>query len=326
MKKNILKISVALSVIALAGCLDDDKYALDPDGTQNVIEFMDPNVPVSPAGAIYPAWGEAFKYATTVHLERTISFSGPNNNNKDIEVTIDVDPVALADYNAQMVNDLHGDTYELMPESYYDFDATTVIIEKGESRVNIGITLHPPQFDLSKSFALPIRITSSSSGVLSQQFSVGIFSLAVKNKYDAFYSTTLTTTGWAAYGISDNMPGLYPGVIGLVTTGPNTNLLANDYRGDNLQPGFTTANAGATAFGNATPIFVFDDTTDELIDINNKTLPNSAGRDFYINPTPPVGHNQFDPTTRSLTADYYMVATGRPDMHIIMEMVFDSER
>ena len=183
MKKNILKISIALSVIALAGCLDDDKYALDPDGTQNVIEFLDPNVPVSPSGAIYPAWSEAFKYETTVHLERTISFSGPNDNNKDIEVTIDVDPVALDDYNQQMDDDLHGDTYELMPANYYAFDATTVTIEKGETKVNIGITLFPPQFDLSKSFALPIRITSSSSGVLSRQFSVGIFSELQSHRY-----------------------------------------------------------------------------------------------------------------------------------------------
>jgi len=328
----IARICTVILGLTLAACLDDDKYALDPGNTKNVIEFLDPSVPVSPSGSIYPAWGEAFKYDTEIHLERTISFSGPNKNNKDIEVTIAADPVALEDYNAQMENDLHGNTYELMPSNYYAFDATTVTIEKGETKVNIGITLFPPQFDLSKSFAIPIRITSSSSGVISSNFSVGIFSLQIKNKYDANYKATITTTGWAAYGIADGTPGVYPGVIGLVTTGPNTNQLANGNRGDNLQPAFTTANAGATGFGNTSPIFVWNATTNDLTAVNNAILPNSQGRDLHINPAPIAESNHFyetasgTHTARSFIADYIMTMPGRPDQRIIMNMVFDSER
>jgi hypothetical protein len=50
MKKNFLRICVALLGITLVACLDDDKYALDPSGTENVIEFYDPSVPTSPSG------------------------------------------------------------------------------------------------------------------------------------------------------------------------------------------------------------------------------------------------------------------------------------
>jgi hypothetical protein len=56
MKKNFLRICVALLGLTLVACLDDDKYALDPSGSENVIEFYDPSVPSSPAGAIYPVW------------------------------------------------------------------------------------------------------------------------------------------------------------------------------------------------------------------------------------------------------------------------------
>lgn len=332
MKNNIARICIALTGLTLAACLDDDKYALDPGNTQNVIEFLDVNVPSSPSGAIYPAWDEAFGYVPEVHLERTISFSGPDSNNKDIEVQVEVDPTALEDYNDNVTALGHDElVYELMPANYYTLDATTLTIEKGETKVKLGIKLLPPQFDLSKKFAIPIRIVSSTHGVLSAHYSVGIFGLAIKNKYDADYNVNITTTGWAAYGIADGTPGNYPGKIGLVTTGPLTNSFANYYGGSSLQPAFTTANAGATQFGAASPLFTFQEVgdasvNDKLVGVDNKDPDDGRGRDFFINASPPAGHNEFNEADRKLTANYTMVQTGRPNQAIIMIMTFANER
>lgn len=193
MKKTFLKIFVVLLSISLVACLEDEKYALDPSGTKNVIEFIDPSVPSSPAGAVYPVWTATTEVSAEFVFEQTISYSGPNDNNKDIELTLAVDPQALELYNTQMESGINGNealgggTYELMPESYYEFDDLSVTIPKGEKKVTISIKAKPNLFDLSKTFALPIRITSSSSGVISSNFSVAILAVVVKNKYDGIY-------------------------------------------------------------------------------------------------------------------------------------------
>jgi hypothetical protein len=172
--------------ISLVACLDDDKYALDPSGTDNVIEFFDPSVPSSPVGAIYPVWTATTEIDATFEFEQTISYSGPNGNSKDIELTLAVDEVALVAYNEQMA-ELGGGTYVMMPDSYYDFTDLTVTIPKGEKKVNISITTYPVEFDLTKTFALPLRITSTSEGILSSNWSVAILAVVVKNEFDGVY-------------------------------------------------------------------------------------------------------------------------------------------
>lgn len=186
MKRNLVKILAALLGVVSVSCLDDSKYALDPAGTKNVIEFYDPSVPTSPSGAIYPVWTTTTEIREAFTFEQTISYSGPNDNKRDIDLTLAIDPVALVEYNEQM-NTLGGGKYELMPDSYYDFSDVTATIPKGQTKVKISITTHPDQFDLSKNWALPIRIVSSSEGILSAHWSVAILAVVVKNKYDGIY-------------------------------------------------------------------------------------------------------------------------------------------
>lgn len=187
MKKNFLKVFLLLNAIALVACLDDDKYALDPSGSENVIEFFDPSVPTSPSGAIYPVWTASTEVQAEFVLEQIISYSGPNSNDKDIDLTLAVDPVALEEYNQQMIDDLHGATYDLMPDANFDLDQTSVTIPKGQKKVAISISIYPDQFDLSKNYVIPLRITSSSRGVLSAHFSVALLAVVVKNVYDGIY-------------------------------------------------------------------------------------------------------------------------------------------
>lgn len=190
MKKNIIRIVAVLLGFASVACLDDNKYALDPSGSENVIEFLDNSVPNSPAGAVYPLWTKVTEVAPSFVFEQTISYSGPNSNNKDIDLLVEVDPAALAEYNQQMTDVLFDDTYPIMPPSYYDFPPTMVTIPKGKNKVTFEITVFPDQFDLSQTFALPLRITSASDGLLSQHFSAGLFVVVVKNIYDGIYNIT----------------------------------------------------------------------------------------------------------------------------------------
>lgn len=230
MKKNFLKISAVLIGFVLVSCLDDDKYALDPSGSENVIEFTDPSVPNSPSGAVYPLWTAVTELQDSYTFSQTVSYSGPNSNNKDIELVIEVDPTALEEYNRQMEDVLHSDIYEMMPPSFYDFPATTVTIPKGQNKATFDITVFPVEFDLSRTFALPLRITSSSDGILSQHFSAALFAVVVKNLYDGIYAVE----GGTIMRNQAAPPGFDPVLSGDFIAG--------------LEIPFTTINGASTAF------------------------------------------------------------------------------
>jgi hypothetical protein len=228
MKKNFVKICAVLLGFTLVACLEDDKYALDPDGSYNVIEFIDPSVPNSPSGAVYPLWTAVTAMKDEYTFSQTISYSGPNTNDSDIDLLVEVDPTALDEYNLQMTEDLHSDTYEMMPPAYYDFPPLALTIEKGSNKVTFDITVFPAEFDLERSFALPLRITSASEGVLSQHFSAAMFVVVVKNLYDGIYEVT-------GGSITRNS-----------ATGPDA-VLGGPFN-DGIEIPFTTINGVTTAF------------------------------------------------------------------------------
>jgi hypothetical protein len=186
MKKNFVKIYIALFAVVLASCLDDSSSALDPKGTQNIIEFLDNSGPSNPAGAVYPVWTATSEIVPDFVFQQTIRYSGPNSNDSDIALTLAIDPLALDEYNLQMAT-LGGGTYNMMPTTYFDFSDFNVTIPKGQQEVNISITAHPDKFDLTKNFALPLRIVSASSGIISAHYSVAILAVVVKNQYDGVY-------------------------------------------------------------------------------------------------------------------------------------------
>jgi hypothetical protein len=187
MKNILLKFYVTTLAIGLASCLEDDKAALDPSGTPNVIEFLDPSVPASPAGSVYPAYASSFVLAPEATLDVIVSYSGPNGNGGDIALALAVDPGALAEYNTQMNQDLHGTTYDLMPEENYQLATTSVTIPKGQTKSTLNIKVFPEKFDFSKNYAIPLRIVSASTGIISAHYSVAILAVGVRNNYDGIY-------------------------------------------------------------------------------------------------------------------------------------------
>jgi hypothetical protein len=323
MKNKFIRLYVLMLGALLASCLEDDNAPLDPSGTQNVVEFADLSVPSSPAGAIYPAYITAFPVSSQDEFEVIVSYVGPQNNDKDIDLTLAVDPIALEDYNFQM-DTLGANTFEMLPDENYDIADLTVTIPKGETSASLPITVYPDKFDLSKRYAIPLRIVSASSGILSAHFSAAMFVTVVKNKYDAVYDTNVGMSGWSAYNIYDGPP-IHYGFIGLATTGPNSVQLSNLEAGTDLLPGFSVPGPSATQFGDASPIFYFDE-NDKVTSIDNGYAGNARGRKFILNPAATAEQNKFDPINRSIVFNFLFQQNGRPDNTVIMEMVFEEER
>ncbi len=276
--------------LVMTACLDDKDYALDPSGYKNVIQFLDPSVPVSATGAIYPAYVTAFAVSEQESFTVPISFAGPQDNDQDIQLTLAVDPAALDIYNEQMVNGLYGaeplkgGTYELLPEENYTIPTLTVTIPKGQKEVSFSVTVFPDKYDLSKTYALPFRIVSASSGILSEHNSVLIMATVVKNKYDGVYNVTGSLIDANGLYTDD-----YPREISLSTVNANT-VLYYDISWDYPNYIVVSIATGGGANTGIRPVFIFDETTNQITAIKR----NDTGANLE------VGEGEFFPDDRSI--------------------------
>lgn len=279
--KKIVTISLAFLTIALAGCLDDDKYALDPSGTENVIEFSDISVPISPLGAVHPAYVNSFNVSEEDEFEVIISYSGPNSNSKDIDLTLEVDPLALEAYNEQQASATFT-PYEVLPSNLYSIPSMNVTLEKGKTKLTIPITVFPDQFDLSKKYAIPLRIASASSGTLSAVYSVGIFGVVVKNRYDGLYTIedgSMVDVTNAAF------VGLYPKNVSLRTVdGSTVDYYDEDYH---LAGHIFFTGTGASYYGGFLARIQFDNATGNVVSVVNALGQGNNNRSGKLDPAQP---------------------------------------
>lgn len=302
MKKNIIGLWVAILAVSMTSCLDDSKYAIDPSSTNNVIEFYDPSVPSSPLGAIYPVWTATTEIVTDFTFSQTINYAGPNDNDKDISLTLAVDQTALDAYNKQMVDELHGGTYTMMPSDYFTFTTTSVTIPKGQRKVDISITVHPNKFDLTKTFALPIRIVSASTGILSAHYSVAILAVVVKNKYDGVYSILGgSITRNSASGPDPVLGGTYVAglTITLATVNGNTNAFPD-------VPPLWKDGSGVGGIA-GTKLTINESTNGVTVTSGNATLKNT-----------PATINSYDPATKTFTLNFDWGAA--PNTRIVADL------
>lgn len=282
MKNNSLKIFIVALAVALSGCLDDDKYALDPSGSINIIEFTDISVPISPFGAVHPAYVTSFSVAEEATFNVIISYSGPNSNDKDIELTLAVDPVALEAYNNERAaTDGTYIPYEVLPSNLYSIASMTVTMPKGQTKLSVPVTVYPDQFDLSKKYALPLRITSASHGILSTVYSAAIFGTVVKNRYDGIYSVD----GSMVDVTTPEFEGLYPKTVSLRTVdGSTVDYYDEDYH---LAGHIFFTGTGASYFGGFVARISFDNATGEVVSVVNSLGQGNNNRAGKLDPAQP---------------------------------------
>jgi len=281
MKNIFQKILIAVVAVMLASCLEDDKAALDPSGSQNILEFLDPSVPSSPAGAIYPAWTTSFSVSPEATFNQVVSYSGPNPNNSDIQLVLSIDPIALDDFNEQM-EELGSSTYSLLPSDNYSIPSMNVTIPKGETQISIPITVYPDKFDLSKSYAIPLRIASASRGIISAHFSVAVLATVVKNKYDGVY----TVEGSMVTTTNPDFTGLYPKTVELRTVDGTT---VNYFdQGENLAGHLFKTADGASYWGGFQAQFKLDGAdavTNEVVSVVNALGQGNNNRSGKLDPS-----------------------------------------
>lgn len=213
MKKNYFKsiLAAGLLISTLSSCLKDDRLELDPEKGVNVIEFANPSQ-INKIGSIVPLYVLSYPIVTNATVVPiSVAYAGPEDvTSEDITVNIALDPTIITPYN-----DEQHTTYEIMPTSMYSISTTSVVIPKGSKTASFNVSINTSQFDLAKSYVLPLKIASVSSGTISGNFGKVLLNFGAKNPYDGLFNyKTSAITSLAPNQNKNNVP--------LITTGPNT--------------------------------------------------------------------------------------------------------
>lgn len=285
---NILLFSALLA--GLSACLKKDAMNIDPDsGTKNVVEFANTGDNVASASSKYPRFYAdlgTVNSGQVAAVKLNVSYSGIETASQDITVNLALDTAALSLYN-----NTDGTHYTVPPTTVYKFPSS-VVISKGTrlSQVEISITISN-DFDFNESYAVPLKISSASSGTVSNNFGSAIYSFGGRNKYDGIYKmkghVTHPTPAYTGPFLADE--------VSFTTTGAAS-------IGMEAQPFF---NNGSLSFFGVYPVFTVN--ADNSVTVTN--MPDGGKAPSVSDP----GYkNRYDPATKTFYISYsYNAATPR---------------
>jgi len=226
----------------------------------------------------------------TLNLITLRHHSPKKKPSKDIDATLVVDNSALpAGFIA-------------LPTGAYSIPSLTVKIPRDSGEVVVPITITKATLDPSKQYALGLRITNVSEGVISATGGYFVVKFLVKNKYDGLYRVTGTMVDLAVASIT----GKYPLEFELRSTGANTSAVFEHGTGTQIHP---ILSGGASSwYGSFGLNLTFDPVTNKITSVvNSYGQPSGNGRSASLDPT---GVNAYDPVTKTIRIKYFLLQPG----------------
>ena len=187
-------------IVGLSGCLKEDRLNIDTDqGPKSVVEFANTGVNVAAAASTYPRFNMdlgSIAPGGEVEFNVNVSYSGADVAPEDITVALSMDADALAKFNTE-----NGTHYEIPAADIFTLP-TSVVIQKGTSMSQTKVKIvNSASYDFSKAYALPLKIVSATTGIISSNFGKVVYSFGARNSYDGMYSYDGSTTRNSAAGV-----------------------------------------------------------------------------------------------------------------------------
>jgi hypothetical protein len=130
-----------------------------------------------------------------VELPVVVNYTGVNGAPQDVQVTLSLDDAIISTY---------GGGLTILPAAYYELPASNVVtIPKGQKKATYTIKLKPKLFDLTKSYALGVKIVSVTAGTVSGNYSAGVYSIPVKSPWEGNYNVHYKWYAGGGYGSED---------------------------------------------------------------------------------------------------------------------------
>lgn len=322
-QSKIIMLLFSALVFNLAGCLKERDRNINPDkGARNVIEFENTGDNVAGASSTYPRFAIDLGSVTvgkSVDFNINVSYSGADVAPQDITVNIELDPTALDKFNKE-----NGTDYKVPSADIYKIP-TSAVIAKGTRMAQVKTTItRTANFDFGVNYALPLKITSPSTGTISSNFGKAIYSFSLRNQYDGVYTMTGTMTDIT----SSSLTGLYPLDMSLITYTGNSVALYDGkgyYSKGYYHP--IASGSSVSAYGSFSPIFYFDDNGNITKVENIYGQPASNGRSGKLDPT---GINKIsfnsNGSVKQFEVSYIMIQAGAPRTYFNEKFVFKNGR
>lgn len=309
-------IAAGVLAVSLTGCLKDDSTVLDPNKTENVLEFANTANLISPTTSKYPLLSVNIVMSPAGTYNADVAYSGAHDAPQDITVEVEVaDSAVIKAYNLQNTK-----TYLVLPASNYTLPATQVVIPRGSRHVNFPINFVNPDQLYSKNYVLALKIKSTSYGQISGNFGTMLYLLNGINRYDGVYQLKFR------FGTNDRNYDLAPTTwfysdVQLVTTGTTTAVLRNLNVGSPY-PHAAVSNGLPTSISGLVPQFTFDLATNNITTISNSV----TGTKTAV-PNPAVTDNRADYAgTKNVFASFILKETGKMDMIINDTLIYKTPR
>jgi len=209
------------SCVILSSCLKDSPLTLDTAQTNNVTEFANTgSIATLPSGSAASRFSidlGSLKVGDTASFKVNVDYAGADMAPQDISVVIDVDHSLLETYNEE--HSVDGANYLAPPDDLITANfPITLVIPKGQQFAQTVIPVKlPADFDFNATYALPLKITSTSTGIISGNFGAALYALNVRNIYDGVYDIN----GYILREGDPVLSGNYSGYqVSMTTSGP----------------------------------------------------------------------------------------------------------
>jgi hypothetical protein len=324
MKRTLNIVICFFFLAAFSSCLKDHTI-IGPDSpgaVKHVVEFLNPAVISSSTGNPTPLYVFSYDVVPSAKLTIQVSYSGGEVAPNDIHVKVTTDSNGVKASNVEQKA-----TRIPLPDSLYSTSSMDIVIPKGQKIGTLTITISPNKFDLTKSYALGLKIVSVSgtTAPISGNFGLIVVAVGAKNKWDGLYKVTGTFKDLTNATFTD----AYPKEIGLTTLGAKS----DGYYDKGLNGGMYgyrfMNGASGTYFGNFAPIFNFDD-AGNVVSVSNyygTASQNASTRDAAIDPAG-VNKMTFDSNgkPKEMNVSYFMLQGGNIRVKITEKFVYVGSR
>jgi len=178
MKRIFQNLAILFVLLTLSSCLKSDPL-IGPDAPNSagaIIEFDNPDFIASgslTASVKLARYQLTLAKGTASPLNIRVNYSGTGKPApSDVTVGIGVDAAALTLHNTQASR-----SFTLIPAAWYTIP-TTVVIPAGQAGVNFVIPINTNNFVAGSTYALPLKINTTSQGTISGNFGSIIVAVA----------------------------------------------------------------------------------------------------------------------------------------------------
>ncbi len=297
-------------LVGFTSCLKKADGVHDEDTVGNIVEFANTGDNVASSTSKYPRFSidlGKMEEGQEVKFNLNVAYSGANSAPQDITVNIALDQATLDLFNTQ-----NGTDYEVPADGIVEFP-TSVVIKKGTRKTTAEIKVtRTANFDFGVNYALPLKITSATTGIISGNFGNAVYSFGARNQYDGVYKMEALSP--MVDVTSASLTGRYPLDMELITYTGNSVYLSNPssavYTVGAYHP--ILSGTSASAYGSFSPIFFFDE-AGNITEVSNYYGQESGGnkRSGVIDPT---GVNKItfkaDGSVESIDVKYIMTQSN----------------